>query len=142
MVHTVQILSYTPRGQSPGRLVFELDGRTFHACCLADAREADGLLAAGRSYPVTLLVEAETPVEYAAAGEPGLAVTQSREEGDRVEVLGRTWDSVSHQVIHLESRPSVGVKLSPPQTATDYRGGSWLKARGVLCADLPPEEHA
>lgn len=141
MVHTVNILKYAPAGNGPGRLQFELEGRKFNARCVADPALADGLLVEGSSYPVALIVEAEGKVEYANPGEPALEVTQASEAGDHVRAVGRTWDSMDHQVIKLDAQPTVGVKLNLPQTATDYRGGSWLSATGVLCADLPPEEH-
>jgi len=144
MVHTVQITHYQPRGtdgDKPGRLTFVLEGRTFHAACLADPHLAEGLLEPGQSYPVSLIVQAEGTVEYADPGTPALEVRDAHESGDRVVVTGRTWDSVDHQVINLDSAPSVGLRLNLPQTATDYRGGSWLTATGILCVDLPPEEH-
>lgn len=141
MVHTVKILRYVPRGASPGQLSFELDGRVFNARCDADPALADGLLVVGNSYPIALTVEAQGKVEYADPGQAALRVVQADQSGDSVSVLGRTWDSMDHQVIKLDANPTVGVKLNLPQTATDYRGGSWLAAQGTLCADLPPEEH-
>lgn len=141
MVHTVNILKYVAAGAGPGSLKFELDGATYHARCDADPALADGLLVEGSSYPVALTIEAEGKVEYANPGQPALEVLQSSEAGDKVQAVGRTWDSMDHQVIKLDAQPTVGVKLNLPQTATDYRGGSWLSATGVLCADLPPEEH-
>lgn len=141
MVHTVEIISYVPRSQSAGRLTFKLDGNTYHAKCYADAALADGLLVPGQSYPIALTIEAEGRVEYAVATEPSFEVLKAAEAGDRIKAVGRTWDSISHQVIKLDASPSVGVQLNLPQTATDYRGGSWLTAVGTLCADLPPEEH-
>jgi hypothetical protein len=145
MVHTVQIKEYVPRGSgdgdSPGRLTFTLGDKTYHAACFADPELAKGLLDPGNTYPVTLLVHAEGTVEYADPGTPSLEVKQSREEGDKVVVVGRTWEGVDHQVIKLDSDPGVGLRLNLPQTATDYRGGSWLSAEGTLCVDLPPEEH-
>lgn len=141
MVHTVKILRYVPRGPAPGQLSFELDGRTFNARCDADPGLADGLLVVGNSYPIALTVEAVGKVEYADPGQPTLNVLKAAEGGDTVSVIGRTWDSMDHQVIKLDANPTVGVKLNLPQTATDYRGGSWLAGQGLLCADLPPEEH-
>lgn len=141
MVHLVDILAYTPRGKAPGRLHFRLEGRTLHARCDADPALADGLLVPGTTYPVALTVEAEGKVEYAVGSEPALKVAKPDEAGDRVEVLGRTWDSLDHQTIKLDASPTIGLRLNLPQTATDYRGGSWLSATGVLCADLPPHEH-
>jgi len=141
MVHLVNILAYTPRGKAPGRLHFTLEGRVFHARCDADAALADGLLVPGTTYPVALTVEAEGKVEYAVGTEPSCKVEQANDAGDRVEVLGRTWDSLNHQTIKLDACPTLGLRLNLPQTATDYRGGSWLCAKGLLCADLPPEEH-
>jgi hypothetical protein len=144
MVHTVLIKDYVPRGTTSdetGRLTFELNGRVYHAACLADPHLADGLLVPGQMYPVTLLVQAEGSVEYVDPGTPALEVRQEHEAGDKVSATGRTWDSVDHQLIALDSDPAVGVRLNLPQTATDYRGGSWLSATGILCADLPPDEH-
>ncbi|MCA8918620.1 MAG: hypothetical protein KDB68_09510 [Planctomycetes bacterium] len=141
MVHTVEIISYTPKSDKAGRLTFKLGGNTYNARCYADAALADGLLVVGTTYPVSLTVEAEGSVEYAVATEPSFNVVKADEAGDRVEATGRTWDSFDHQVIKLDSNPTVGVKINLPQTATDYRGGSWLKATGTLCADLPPEDH-
>lgn len=141
MVHLVKILSYTPKGAKPGRLHFSLEGRTLHARCDADPALADGLLVAGTTYPVALTVEAEGKVEYAQGPEPSLIVTKADDAGDRVQLMGRTWDSIDHQTIKLDAAPTVGLRLNLPQTATDYRGGSWLSAAGLLCADLPPEEH-
>jgi hypothetical protein len=141
MVHTVEIISYVPRDAGPGRLTFKLDGNTYHAKCYADAALADGLLVEGQSYPIALTIEAKGSVEYTLASEPSFEVLQADEAGDRIKAVGRTWDSISHQVIKLDAAPSVGVQLNLPQTATDYRGGSWLTAVGTLCADLPPEEH-
>ncbi|MCL4729329.1 MAG: hypothetical protein KJ044_02680 [Planctomycetes bacterium] len=141
MVHLVKILAYTPRGKGPGRLHFALDGRTFHARCDADPHLADGLLVPGTTYPVALTVEAQGTVEYALGPEPGLAVARADEAGDVVTLMGRTWDSIDHQTIKLDAAPTVGLRLNPPQTATDYRGGSWLSATGVLSTALPPEEH-
>jgi hypothetical protein len=141
MVHTVEILEYVPAGAAPGRLTFRLGGVVYNARCHADPALADGLLVEGQSYPVALTVEAQGSVEYANPGEPSLKVQQADKAGDRVHATGRTWDSMDHQIIKLDANPTVGVRLNLPQTATDYRGGSWLAATGVLCADLPPEEH-
>jgi hypothetical protein len=141
MVHTVDILKFVARSETAGSLTFRLDGKTLHARCNVGAADADQLLVAGASYPVALTVEAEGKAEYTNPGTPGVEVLQASEQGDKVRVTGRTWDSVSHQVIKLDANPSVGLKLNLPQTATDYRGGSWLTAQGILCAELPPEEH-
>jgi len=141
MVHTVEIVAYTPRNAGPGRLTFKLNGNTYHARCYADAQLADGLLVEGQSYPVALTIEVDGSVEYASASAAELKVVKASETGDYVRAIGRTWDSMGHQVIKLDADPSVGVRLNLPQTATDYRGGSWLTAQGTLCADLPPEEH-
>ena len=141
MVHTVEIVSYVPRAENPGRLTFKLDGNTYHAKCYADPQLADGLLVEGQSYPVALTIEAEGLVEYSTATEPSFEVLSALDAGDRIRATGRTWDSMDHQVIKLDAFPTVGVRLNLPQTATDYRGGSWLTAVGTLCADLPPEEH-
>lgn len=141
MVHLVKILAYTPKTAKPGRLHFSLEGRTLHARCDADPQLADGLLVVGSTYPVALTVEAEGSVEYALGPEPSLTVTRADEAGDQVALMGRTWDSIDHQTIKLDASPTVGLRLNLPQTATDYRGGSWLSAKGLLCADLPPEEH-
>ncbi len=141
MVHLVKILAYTPRGKAPGRLHFELEGRTYHARCDADPALADGLLVPQTTYPVALTVEAEGKVEYAVGTEPSCKVETADDAGDHVAVLGRTWDSLDHQTIKLDASPTIGLRLNLPQTATDYRGGSWLSARGLLCADLPPQEH-
>lgn len=131
---------FAQRG-SPGRLHFRLDGRDFHARCDADPQLAEGLLVVGSTYPIALTVEAEGKVEYAMGPEPSLTVTQPAESGDRVALMGRTWDSIDHQTVKLDAAPTVALRLNLPQTATDYRGGSWLAANGLLCADLPPEDH-
>ncbi len=141
MVHTVSILGYVPRSSQPGRLHFSLDGTSYHATCYADPQLADGLLVVGSTYPIALTVHAEGKVEYVNPGTPGLEIAEKLETGDRVRAVGRTWDVIDHQTIKLDSEPTVGVRLNLPQTATDYRGGSWLSATGVLCADLPPEDH-
>lgn len=141
MVHIVKILKYVPRGAKAGRLTLELDGTSYNAKCYADPALADGLLVVGSSYPVALTIETDGKVEYADPGKAELKVLQASESGDKVRALGRTWDSIDHQVIKLDAEPTVGVRLNLPQTASDYRGGSWLAAVGVLCADLPPEEH-
>jgi len=141
MVHTVEIVHYTPKSDQPGRLTFKLSGNTYHAKCYADPALADGLLVEGNSYPVALTIEAEGKVEYANPGEPAFHIEKPDDNGDTVKATGRTWDSMDHQVIKLDAEPTVGVRLNLPQTATDYRGGSWLTAVGTLCADLPPEEH-
>lgn len=141
MVHTVEIVSYTPRAAKPGRIAFLLDGNTYHAKCYADPKLAEGLLVPGQSYPIALTLEAEGKVEYSNETQAVFQVIQKAEGGDRIKATGRTWDSVGHQVIKLDASPTVGVLLTLPQTATDYRGGSWLTAVGTLCADLPPEEH-
>jgi len=141
MVHLVKILGYTPKGAQPGSLHFSLDGRAFHARCDADPQLADGLLVVGTTYPVALTVEAAGKVEYAMGPEPSLMVSKPDARGDTVTLMGRTWDSIDHQTIKLDAAPTVGLRLNLPQTATDYRGGSWLSATGLLCADLPPEEH-
>jgi len=141
MVHVVQILAYTPRGKKSGALHFTLEGRTFHARCDADTDAARGLFIAGASHPATLIVKVEGKAEYADPSEPQLSVLVSSDDGDRVSVLGRTWESVDHQTIKLDASPTVGLRLSLPQMATDFRGGSWLRATGMLCANLPPDEH-
>jgi hypothetical protein len=141
MVHTVEIVSYTPKTAKPGRLSFKLNGNTYRARCYADPKLADGLLVVGQSYPISLTIEAEGKVEYAVASEPAFNVIEKADAGDRIKATGRTWDSMNHQVIKLDASPTVGVRLNLPQTATDYRGGSWLTAVGTLCADLPPEDH-
>lgn len=141
MVHTVGIIQYIPRAEKAGRLTFELGGNTYHARCYADPALADGLLVEGQAYPVSLTVEAVGTVEYAVATEPSFTVMSADDAGDRVEAVGRTWDSFDHQLIKLDAEPTIAVKLNLPQTASDYRGGSWLKAVGTLCADLPPEDH-
>jgi hypothetical protein len=141
MVHLVDILKYRAATDKPGSITFQLDGSTYSARCYADPLLADGLLVEGQTYPVALTIEADGKVEYANPGQPTFEVVQRAEDGDTVRVVGRTWDSMDHQVIKLDANPTVGVRLSLPQTATDYRGGSWLSAVGILCADLPPEEH-
>jgi hypothetical protein len=141
MVHTVEILHYTPRDDKPGRLAFKLNGTTYNARCYADPQLADGLLVEGKSYPVALTIEADGKVEYADPGRPDFHIERQDPTGDSIRATGRTWDSMDHQVIKLDAQPTVGVRLNLPQTATDYRGGSWLTAVGTLCADLPPEEH-
>lgn len=141
MVHTVSIRAYHPAGSSPGRITFLLAGTVYNAKCYADPQLADGLLVPGTEYPIALTMEADGKVEYVDPATQKLEVIASHETGDRVRAVGRTWDSVGHQVIKLDANPSVGVRLNLPQTATDYRGGSWLMASGVLTADLPPEEH-
>jgi hypothetical protein len=141
MVHTVEIIAYTPRSKVAGRLTFKLDGNTYHARCYAEPKLADGLLVVGTSYPVSLTLEAEGKVDYAAASAPKFEVLKKDESGDVVRATGRTWEPVEHQVIKLDAAPTVSVRLNLPQTATDYRGGSWLTAVGTLCADLPPEDH-
>jgi hypothetical protein len=141
MVHMVEIVSYTPRGAKPGKLSFKLLGNIYRARCYADPKLADGLIVVGQSYPISLTLEAEGKVEYATASAPSFEVIQKADTGDRIKATGRTWDSMDHQVIKLDASPTVGVRLNLPQTATDYRGGSWLTATGVLCADLPPEDH-
>lgn len=141
MVHTVSIQEYQPAGTSPGCITFALAGRVYHAKCYADPALADGLLVVGSEYPIALTVEADGKVEYCDPGTEKLEVLKPDPSGDHVRATGRTWDSMGHQVIKLDANPSLGVRLNLPQTATDYRGGSWLVASGVLCADLPPEEH-
>lgn len=141
MVHTVEIVHYSPRNDKPGRIRFVLNGNTYNARCYADPKLAEGLLVEGQSYPISLTVEAQGKVEYANPGEPDFHIVTTDEQGDTVKATGRTWDSMDHQVIKLDAHPTIGVLLNLPQTATDYRGGSWLTAVGVLCADLPPEEH-
>jgi hypothetical protein len=141
MVHIVEIVSYVPKAEKPGRIEFKLSGNTYHAKCYADPQLADGLFVEGTSYPVSLTVETEGKVEYAAAGEPKFEVLKADPAGDQVKAVGRTWEGVDHQMIKLDAEPSVGLKLNLPQTASDYRGGSWLSAVGLLCADLPPEDH-
>ncbi|MCC6464695.1 MAG: hypothetical protein IT463_05085 [Planctomycetes bacterium] len=141
MVHVVKILSWQPRGSAPGQLAFELDGRAFHARCDADPALATGLLVAGTLYPVALTVVADGRLDYADPGSPSLKVLKADPAGDQVAVLGRTWDSLDRETIKLDAGPGVAVRLAPPQDATDFRGGSWLCGTGLLCADLPPEEH-
>lgn len=141
MVHTVDILKYTPAGEKPGRMTFKLGGTTFHARCYADPKLAEGLLEEGATYPVAVTVEAEGQVEYTTDNEPGVTVKEENEAGDTVVATGRTWDAFDHQLIKLDSSPNIAVKINLPQTASDYRGGSWLKATGTLCVDLPPEDH-
>ena len=141
MVHIVHILAYTPKGESPGRLKFELAGKTYNARCDADPQLADGLLIPETDYPVTVSLEASGNVEYEDGRDARLEITDAAESGDSVTATGRVWDAVDHQVIRLEAEPSVAVILNSPQTASDYRGGSWLTAKGILCVDLPPEEH-
>lgn len=141
MVHTVDIIRYVPRGESAGRMTFKLDGTTYNARCYADPQLADGLFAAGDSYPVSIVVEAEGQVEYTTENEPRVEVEKLDDDGDTVVAVGRTWDAFEHQVIKLDSSPTVAVRINLPQTASDYRGGSWLKARGVITVDLPPEDH-
>lgn len=141
MVHNVDIVEYTPASGQPGKLTFKLDGNTFNAKCYADPKLAEGLLAQGATYPVALTVEADGQVEYTTDNEPRIDIKQPDNAGDKVIATGRTWDSFDHQLIKLDSSPSVAVKINLPQTASDYRGGSWLKATGTLCVDLPPEDH-
>jgi hypothetical protein len=141
MIHTVHITQYTPRTDQPGRIAFQLDGKTYHARCYADQQLAQGVLVEGATYPLALTVHAQGKVEYATAGTPALEVTQPEESGDTVRAFGRTWDVVDHETVKLDAAPTVGLKLNLPQMATDFRGGSWLSAVGVLCADLPPDDH-
>jgi hypothetical protein len=136
MVHVVKILGY-----STGALHFELDGRAFHARSEADPEHAAQAWQAGAMYPVSLTVAAEGKVDYADAGQPGIKVLQAQAAGDKVALLGRTWDTIDHQTIKLDASPTVGVRLNLPQAATDFRGGSWLSVTGVLCADLPADDH-
>jgi hypothetical protein len=136
MVHVVKILGY-----SSGALHFELDGRAFHARAEADAGQASEAWKPGSTYPVSLTVAAEGKVDYADPGQPGLKVISPDKAGDKVALLGRTWDTIDHQTIKLDASPTVSVRLNLPQAATDFRGGSWLRVTGVLCADLPAEDH-
>jgi hypothetical protein len=136
MVHVVKILGY-----SNGSLHFELDGRAFHAKSEADPAHAAEAWQPGSTYPVSLTVAAEGKVDYAEAGQPGMNVLQPRPNGDKVALLGRTWDTIDHQTIKLDASPTVSVRLNHPQAATDFRGGSWLSVTGVLCADLPADDH-
>lgn len=141
MVHLVHILSYTPRSANPGALQFQLDGRVLHARCDADPVHARDVFAPGATYPVSLTVATEGKAEYADPGQAALKVIAASDSGDRVSVLGRTWDSIDHQTIKLDASPTVSLRLNLPQLATDFRGGSWLSATGLLCADLPADDH-
>ena len=142
MVHTVKILAYTPRTESMvGRLKFDLFGNTYNARCVADPELANGLFVEGKHYPVTLRLESQGKVEYSDDYATSFEVTTANDAGDTVRANGRTWQTIEHQEILLKADPSIGVTLNLPQTASDYRGGSWLTAVGTLVADLPPEDH-
>lgn len=141
MVHTVKILAYTPRNAGNGRLQFELFGNVYNARCIADPELADGLFVEGKHYPVTLRVESQGKVEYSDDFQTSFDIVEADESGDTVRANGRTWQTIDHQEILLKADPSLAVTLNLPQTASDYRGGSWLTATGTLVADLPPEDH-
>ena len=141
MVHTVEILGYRPRTDRPGALEFKLNATTYHAKCYADPQLANGLIVVGEHYPVSVFVEADDTAEYGAADDSSLELLEQREEGDIVRAKGRTWDSISHDTVLLNSTPAVALKVKLPQQATDFRGGSSLVATGILCVDLPPEDH-
>lgn len=141
MVHVVKIIKYTPGGKKPGRVAFELGGKKYNARFEGDATEAREALKPGVEYPLALSVRAEGKVDYSDDNKASFRVAKASDDGDRVAVNGRTWDSISHDAIALETEPSVALKLSEPQFATDFRGGSWLVAQGILCATLPEDHH-
>ncbi|MCC6575602.1 MAG: hypothetical protein IT462_17620 [Planctomycetes bacterium] len=136
MVHVVKIIKYKQR-----RVAFELGGKKYNARFEGDSAQAREVLKPGVEYPLALTVDAEGKVDYSDDFKASFRVAKAAEDGDRVAVNGRTWDSISHEAVALETDPSVALRLREPQFATDFRGGSWLVAQGVLCATLPEDHH-
>jgi len=141
MVHPVKIESFTPPGKKPGRVAFTLDGVRFNARFDGDSAEAREVLGKGASYPLALTLAAQGKVDYANPGTPGLTIEKSDAAGDTIAFLGRTWQTVDMATVLLQTEPQVALRLEEPQFATDFRGGSWLVGKGVLCAALPDDHH-
>lgn len=136
MVHVVKIISFTP-----GAVAFEIGGRRFNARFEGDEAEAREALRPGVEYPLALSIRADGKVDYSDDFKAALTVSRAGPDGDTIAVNGRTWDSISHNAVLLQTEPSVALKLAEPQFATDFRGGSWLKGTGTLCAALPEDHH-
>ncbi|GIK53856.1 MAG: hypothetical protein HUU03_11515 [Planctomycetaceae bacterium] len=141
MVHPVKIESYVPGGAKPGSLTFLLDGRRMKAVVEHDCDEAREVWKSGAEYPVALTLVARGKVDYAEPGTPGLTLTRQAGLGDVMRFLGRTWQSIDHATVLLQTEPQVALRLAEPQFATDFRGGSWLTGEGVLTAALPEDHH-
>ena len=141
MVHPVKIDSFTPPGKKPGRVSFVLDGKKFSARFVGDSAEARDVLKQGASYPLALTILAQGKVDYADPGKAGITVEKSDAAGDVISFLGRTWQTVDMATVLLQTEPQVALRLAEPQFATDFRGGSWLTGKGVLCAALPEDHH-
>jgi hypothetical protein len=141
MVHPVKIEAFTPGGKKQGRVSFTLDGVRYNACFEGDSAEARELLTHGATYPLALTIAAQCKVDYAEPGTPGLTVEKSDATGDTISFLGRTWQTLDMATVLLQTQPQVALRLEAPQFATDFRGGSWLTGKGVLCAALPEDHH-
>lgn len=141
MVHPVKIESFTPPGKKPGRVAFTLDGKKFSARFDGDSAEAREVLKPGSTYPLALTLFAQGKVDYAEPGAPGLRIEKADAAGDTISFLGRTWQTVDMATVLLQTEPQVALRLAEPQFATDFRGGSWLTGKGVLCAALPEDHH-
>lgn len=141
MVHPVKIESFTPPGKKPGRVSFTLDGKKFSARFDGDSEEARDVLKKGESYPLALTILAQGKVDYADPGNAGIKIEKPDVAGDVISFLGRTWQTVDMATVLLQTAPQVALRLAEPQFATDFRGGSWLTGKGVLCAALPEEDH-
>jgi hypothetical protein len=141
MVHPVKIESFTPPGKKPGRVSFVLDGKKFSARFEGHSEEAREVLTKGATYPLALTLFAQGKVDYAEPGEAGIKVAKSDAAGDVISFLGRTWQTVDMATVLLQTEPQVALRLAEPQFATDFRGGSWLTGKGILCAALPEDDH-
>lgn len=141
MVHPVKIEAFTAPGKKPGRVSFTLDGVRYNARFEGDSEEAREVLGKGVSYPLALTIAARGKVDYADPGKPGLRIEKSDSAGDTIAFLGRTWQTVDMATVLLQTEPQVALRLEEPQFATDFRGGSWLTGKGVLCASLPEDHH-
>ncbi|MCK6440443.1 MAG: hypothetical protein L6Q71_09635 [Planctomycetes bacterium] len=136
MIYPVRVKHFAANG--PVR--FELRGQELAAAHDIDAAEAGELLEAGAVYPLSLCLKA-TNVEYAAKPEKAFDQIMGGTSGDTVRLTGRVADYLAHDAVRLDGPISLAVKLTAPQSSTDFRRGSWLVAEGALFASLAEPDH-
>ena len=141
MVHPVKIEAFKAPGKKPGHVAFTLDGVRFNARFEGDSAEAREVLGKGSSYPLALTIAALGKVDYADPGTPRMTVEKADAAGDTIAFVGRTWQTLDMATVLLQTEPQVALRLAEPQFATDFRGGSWLTGKGILCASLPEDHH-
>lgn len=136
MIHQVQLTNFDSRGL----IRFSIGDQEFSARHHINPEEMDDARTFGDQLPLKLIVDCDNEVEY-LPGPDASYRHKATDEGDRMDVRGRITDYLDHDAIRLDGDLSCVVKLKLPQTASDYRRGSHLRAVGTLWAALPGPDH-